>query len=86
MLGKASATANAAGAGNAKVVRLLLSHANYAAFNGSRHALSWAAAGEQIDTVELLIEHGIDVNTLTKGCVAGEIPPLASCGSRTVDQ
>ena len=38
--GKASATANTAGAGNTKVVRLLLSHANDAAFNGSRHALN----------------------------------------------
>ena len=84
--GKASATANAAGAGNTKVVRLLLSHANDAAFNGSRHALNWAAAGERIRTVEVLIEHGVDVNTLTKSCVVGKIPLPASCGSRKVDQ
>ena len=39
-----------------------------------------------MNAVELLIEHVIDVNTLTKGCVVGEVPLLASCGSRKVDE
>ena len=43
MPGKASATAHAAGAGNTKVVRLLKE-----TFNGSCHALKWAAAVERI--------------------------------------
>ena len=74
---KTSATANAAGAGHTKVVQLLPSYANDAAFNGSRCALHWAAAGKRNNTVELLIKHGIDVHRPN--------PLLASCGSMKVD-
>ena len=80
MPGKSFAIAHAAGVN--RIAQLLLSHAYQAACNRSRHALSWVAAGERVDTMELVIEHGKDVNTLTKGSVVGKILLLASCGSR----
>ena len=79
--GKISAITDAAGAGNTEVVRLLLSHADDAALDGSRDALNWAAARGHIDTVRLLIEHGFSVNLFVNDSVVDETPLLAACGS-----
>lgn len=83
--GKTSAITNAAGASGPDVVRLLLSHADSAQLNGSRDAMNWAAARGHVDTVKILIEHGFDVNVITKDCVVGETPLLAACGSRKLN-
>ena len=80
--GKSSAITNAAGGGNEEVVRLLIAHANAAELDSSRDALNWAAARGRIDTAEILIEHGFDVNAITKDCWVGETPLLAACMSR----
>lgn len=83
--GKSSAITNAAGVGNAEVVRLLISHANDAELDGSRDALNWAAARGRMNTAELLIEHGFDVNASTKDCIVGETPLLAACELKKVN-
>lgn len=82
--GKTSAITDAAGASDAEVVRLLLSHANDAELEKSRDALNWAAASGRIDTAKLLIEHGYDVNATTKDCIVGETPLLAACAPKKV--
>ena len=80
--GQTSAITNAAGVGNIDVVRSLISHASNDELDKSRDALHWAAAGGCKDVVELLIEHGFDVNTTIKGCMVGETPLLATCEFR----
>ena len=80
--GKISAITNAAGAGDTKVARMLRSHADDAELNCSRDALNWAAAGGRLDTVNLLIEQGFDVNVLIKDCSIGETSLLAVCQAK----
>lgn len=77
--GKTSAITNAAGAGNTKIILVLLSHADDAELKSSRDALNWAAARGRLETVDLLIEQGFDVNAFTKDCCIGETPLLAIC-------
>ncbi|KAL8706775.1 MAG: hypothetical protein Q9201_000201 [Fulgogasparrea decipioides] len=80
--GRSSAITNAAGGGNTKVVRLLISHANDMDIRNSRDAVHWAAAGGRIDVIKLLLENNFDVNTNFKGCEVGETPLLATCEFR----
>lgn len=77
--GKKSALTNAAGGSNIRIVQLLLSHVDDAELEASRDALNSAAAGGRLDTVNLLIEQGFDVNAFTKDCSIGETPLLAVC-------
>lgn len=82
---KLSAITDAAGAGNTKVVKLLLSHANEMDMDASRDALNWAAASGRMDTVKLLIERGFDVNVTTEDRYVGETPLLATCEIKKLD-
>ena len=82
---KESTITNAAGVGNADVLRLLLSHADKTALDGSRDALHWAAAGGRLETVKVLIEHGFNVNTTITDCIVGTVPLLAVCESKRID-
>lgn len=77
-----SAITDAAGTGSIEVLRLLLSHADESDIESSREALSFAAAGGQLDCLNLLIDHGFDVNAFTKDCFKGETPLLAVCHSQ----
>ncbi|KAL8724760.1 MAG: hypothetical protein Q9181_006689 [Wetmoreana brouardii] len=79
---QSSAITTAAGGGNIKVVRLLISHANDMELRRSREAMHWAAAGGRIDVIKLLLEHNFDVNTRIECCDVGETPLLATCEVR----
>ena len=79
---KLSAITAEAGGSNVEVIRLLISHASDVELDGSREALNWAAARGRIGTVKLLIEHGFDVNAITKDCIVGRTPLIAVCQSK----
>ncbi|KAL8725888.1 MAG: hypothetical protein Q9181_006248 [Wetmoreana brouardii] len=83
--GQISAITNAAGGGNTKVVRLLISHANDMDFRNSRDAMHWAAASGRIDVIKLLLEQNFDVNTRIECCDVGETPLLATCEIRKLN-
>jgi len=77
-----SAISSAAGSGSIEVLRMLLSHADEADIKGRPEALNCAAAGGKSDCLNMLIDHGFDVNAFTKVCWIGETPLLAVCKSQ----
>ncbi len=77
-----SAITDAAGTGSIEVLRMLLSHADEADVESSWEALNFAVAGGHLNCVNVLIDHGFDVNAFTKDCFKGETPLLAVCHSQ----
>ncbi|KAL8910200.1 MAG: hypothetical protein Q9171_004498 [Xanthocarpia ochracea] len=74
-----SAIVSAASFGNSRILQLLLSYANDVDVGASDEALPFAAYGGYLNVVDVLIDHGFDVNAHSCSYVYEESALMAAC-------